>query len=91
MTPFFTLIVYLAAGIILAYFSTVQIRLVAGSKIWRASFLTFFLQVVNLFVLANIIAEINSKRSVISVLVYAFGISVGTFIALHYKHFEGSS
>ena len=88
---FITLVIYFAAGFVLAYFSTLQLRLVAHTKIVRATILTFFLQVISLFVLANIIAEINSKRSIGVVITYALGITIGTYVALRYKHLEGNS
>lgn len=80
---------YLGAGILLAFFSTVQIRLVAQCKKLRASILTFFLQLVNLFVLAGIITQINAGKSFAGVIIYALGISAGTYVALRFRHLEG--
>lgn len=80
---------YLGAGILLAFFSTVQIRLVAQCKKLRASVLTFFLQLVNLFVLAGIITQINAGKSFAGVVIYALGISAGTYVALQFRHLEG--
>lgn len=80
---------YFGAGVLLAFFSTAQIRLVAQCKELRASILTFFLQLINLFVLAGIITQISAGKSLAGVIVYAFGISVGTYIALRFRHLEG--
>lgn len=80
---------YFGAGVLLAFFSTVQIRLVAQCKKLRATVLTFFLQLVNLFVLAGIITQINAGKSLVGVIIYALGISAGTYVALRFRHLEG--
>ena len=80
------LIVYFLAGILQDFLLTLNWRFVAKDKVWPASIYSFLTTVVSLLVLYNILTRLDSERSLIAILVYAFGIGTGTFLGMKVKY-----
>ncbi len=76
---------YFLAGVLQDFLFTLNIKYVAVNKIILAMLTSFLITVVNLVVLYNILAVMDSQRSVVAIVVYAAGIAVGTFLAMKLK------
>jgi len=79
------LIIYFFAGVLQDFIFTLNLRYVAQRKILLAMVTSFFTVVVNLVVLYNILTQLNSGKSILSIVIYALGIAVGTFLAMRLK------
>jgi uncharacterized protein YebE (UPF0316 family) len=79
------LIVYFFAGVVQDFLFTVNLRYVAKNKVFLAVLTSFLVTVVNLLVLYNILTQLDSQRTLIAIIIYALGITTGTFLAMKFK------
>lgn len=79
------LIVYYFAGVLQDFLFTVNLRYVAKNKVFLAVLTSFLVTVVNLVVLYNILTQLDKDRTFIAILIYALGITTGTFLAMKFK------
>lgn len=73
---------YFFAGVVQNFLFSLYVRSVAVKRIYLASICAFFQTLIILFVMYDIIANLKNP---ISVITYALGIAVGTFLALKIK------
>lgn len=83
------LIIYFFAGVLQDFLFTVNLRYVAKNKVFLAVLTSFLVTVVNLVVLYNILTQLDSQRTFAAIIVYAIGITTGTFLAMKFKIREG--
>ncbi|OHA70780.1 MAG: hypothetical protein A3D64_01800 [Candidatus Wildermuthbacteria bacterium RIFCSPHIGHO2_02_FULL_49_9] len=76
------LIIYFLVGILQDLLATLNIRFIASHKVWLAVVSAFLTVVVAMFVLYNILSDLDSQRSIPAIIAYAAGIAVGTFLAM---------
>jgi uncharacterized protein YebE (UPF0316 family) len=79
------LIVYFFAGVVQDFLFTVNLRYVAKNKVFLAVLTSFLVTVVNLVVLYNILTQLDSQRTFAAIVIYALGITTGTFLAMKFK------
>jgi uncharacterized protein YebE (UPF0316 family) len=79
------LIVYFLIGVLQDFLFTVNLRYVAKNKVFLAVVTSFLVTVVNLLVLYNILNQMDSQRTFITIIIYALGITTGTFLAMKFK------
>jgi uncharacterized protein YebE (UPF0316 family) len=79
------LIIYFFAGVLQDFLFTVNLRYVAKNKISLAVLTSFLVTVVNLLVLYNILTKLDEQRTIIAIIIYALGITMGTFLAMKFK------
>ena len=79
------LIAYFFAGVLQDFLFTLNIKYVAVNRIILAMLTSFLITMVNLVVLYNILATMDSQRSITTMIVYAAGIAVGTLLAMKFK------
>lgn len=78
---------YFLVGVLQDILFTLNVRFVAVKKAWRASFFSFLVTVVNLFVIYNIITKLSAERGFMAIIIYALGIGTGTLLATKLKGF----
>ena len=78
------LILYFLAGVLQDFLFTLNLRYVAKNKVFLAVLTSFLVTVVNLFVLYNILTQLDSQRTIAAIIIYAFGITTGTFLAMKF-------
>jgi uncharacterized protein YebE (UPF0316 family) len=79
------LVVYFLIGVLQDFLFTVNLRYVAKNKIFLAVSTSFLVTVVNLLVLYNILNQMDSGRTFTTIIIYALGITTGTFLAMKFK------
>jgi uncharacterized protein YebE (UPF0316 family) len=79
------LIAYFLVGVLQDFLFTVNLRYVAKNKVVLAVLTSFLVTVVNLLVLYNILNQMDSQRTFITIIIYALGITTGTFLAMKFK------
>jgi uncharacterized protein YebE (UPF0316 family) len=79
------LIIYFFAGVVQDFLFTVNLRYVAKNKISLAVLTSFLVTVVNLLVLYNILTKLDEQRTIVAIIIYALGITMGTFLAMKFK------
>ena len=79
------LLAYFFAGVLQDFLFTLNIKYVAVNKVILAMLTSFLITMVNLVVLYNILATMDSQRSITTMMVYAAGIAVGTLLAMKFK------
>jgi uncharacterized protein YebE (UPF0316 family) len=79
------LIIYFFAGVLQDFLFTVNLRYVAKNKVSLAVLTSFLVTVVNLLVLYNILTQLDSQRTILAIIIYALGITMGTFLAMKFK------
>ena len=79
------LIIYFFAGILQDFIFTLNLRYIAKQKVLLSVITSFFTVVVNMVVLYNIINRLSSTNSFLAIIIYALGISGGTFFAMKFK------
>jgi len=79
------LIIYFFAGILQDFLLTLNWRFIAKDKPIPAAILSFICTVVAMIVFYNILAKLDSQKSILAIVVYALGIGVGTFIGMQLK------
>lgn len=78
-------IIYFLAGVLQDVFFTLNVRYVAKEKVFLAVLTSFLTVVVSMFVLYNIITQLSDQRGIVAIIIYAAGISLGTFLAMKLK------
>jgi uncharacterized protein YebE (UPF0316 family) len=81
----YDLFLYFLAGIIQDFLFTLSLRYVSKEKALLASSVAFFDNLVSVGVLYTILRQLDSQRTVISIIVYSLGIATGTFLAMKFK------
>jgi hypothetical protein len=79
------LILYFFAGILQDFLVTLNWRYIAKHKVAPAVVLSFLVTIVTMLVIYNIIARLDSQRTVVAIVIYASGVAVGTFLAMKFK------
>ncbi len=79
------LIIYFLAGILQDFLFTLSLRLVNHEKALKASSVAFMDNLVSVGVLYSILSRLDSERSITAIVVYSFGIGVGTYLAMKFK------
>lgn len=79
------LIIYFFAGVLQDFLFTINLRYVAKNKVFLAVLTSFLVTVVNLLVLYNILTQLDSQRTMAAIIIYALGITTGTFLAMKFK------
>ncbi len=79
------LVIYYFAGVLQDFLFTLNLRYVAKNKIFLAVLTSFLVTLVNLIVLYNILTQFDSQRTFLAIVIYALGITTGTFLAMKFK------
>ncbi len=79
------LIIFFLAGILQDFLGTINMRYIAKGKVSLSVLSSFLVTVVSMLVLYNIFTQLDSQRSILAIIVYALGISAGTFLAMKFK------
>lgn len=85
MNYYIYLAIYFCVGIFQDFLLTLNWRFVAKEKEIPAAVASFITTIVSMIVLYNIITQIDSEKSIVAIIVYSFGIGVGTFLAMKLK------
>lgn len=81
----FQLLAYFFVGVLQDFLFTLNIKYVAVNKVLLAMLTSFLITVVNLVVLYNILSSLDPQQSIPAIIVYAFGIAIGTLLAMKFK------
>ncbi|MCX6760267.1 MAG: hypothetical protein NTW46_02905 [Candidatus Nealsonbacteria bacterium] len=79
------LIIYFIVGVIQDFFFTLNSRYIAKEKIVPAVVFSLLTVLMSMLVLYNILNELDPEKSIISIIIYSFGIATGTFLAMRLK------
>ncbi len=79
------LIIYFFAGILQDFLFTLSLRLVNHEKALKASSIAFLDNLVSVGVLYSILSRLDNERSIPAIIIYSFGIGVGTYLAMRFK------
>jgi len=79
------LLFYFLAGVLQDFLLTLNFRYIAKEKIIPASIFSFLVTVVSMLVLYNILTQLDNNRSLIAIIIYAFGIAIGTALGMKTK------
>jgi uncharacterized protein YebE (UPF0316 family) len=79
------LIIYFIVGVIQDFFFTLNSRYIAKDKIIPAVIFSLLTVLMSMLVLYNILNELDPEKSIISIIIYSFGIAMGTFLAMKLK------
>lgn len=79
------LIIYFIVGVIQDFFFTLNSRYIAKDKIVPAVIFSLLTVLMSMLVLYNILNELDPEKSIISIIIYSFGIAMGTFLAMKLK------
>jgi len=79
------LFVYFLAGVLQDFLFTLNLIYVAKNKIIPAMVVSFLVTVVNLIALYNILTRLDPNETISAIIVYALGITAGTFLAMKFK------
>jgi len=82
---FFQLGAYFLAGVVQDFLVTMNQRYVSKDRIMLAVITSFFITIVGLAVLYNILSSLDSQKSIVAIVVYAAGIAIGTLLAMKSK------
>ena len=76
---------YFFAGVLQDFLATLNVRYIAKNKILAGMISSFLMTIVGLLVLYNILTSLDSESSLIAIIVYALGITLGTLLAMKFK------
>lgn len=79
------IVLYFFVGILQDFLVTLNWIYIAKHKIGPAMGLSFLVTIVTMLVIYNILSRLDSQRSIIAIIVYAAGVSAGTFLAMKFK------
>ena len=85
MSAYMYLFVYFLAGVLQDFLFTLNLIYVAKNKIIPAMVVSFLVTVVNLIALYNILTRLDPNETISAIIVYALGITAGTFLAMKFK------
>jgi len=81
----FQLLIYFFAGVLQDFMVTLNQRYVIKNHVISAMLTSFLITIVGLVVLYNILSSLDPEQSITAIIVYALGITVGTFLAMKLK------
>ncbi len=79
------LLIYFLIGIVQDFLTTLNLRYVAKDKVLPAMLFSFLTTALGMIVLYNIITQLDPNKSILAIVVYSFGITTGTFLAMKFK------
>ncbi len=79
------LLIYFLIGIVQEFLTTLNWRYVAKDKVLPAMLFSFLTTALGMIVLYNIITQLDPNKSILAIVVYSFGITTGTFLAMKFK------
>lgn len=82
---YYYLILYYLAGVFQDFLLTSNWRFIAKERKLPASVLSFLVTIVSMVVLYSILTRLDEQRSIVAIIVYAFGVATGTFLAMSVK------
>ncbi len=85
MNLYLIFLIYFLAGVLQDFLFTVNLRYVAKNKVFLAVLTSFLVTVVNLIALYNILTQLDPNKTITTIIVYALGITTGTFLAMKFK------
>ena len=85
INKFMNYLIYFLVGVVQDFLTTLNWRYVAKDKVLPAMLFSFLTTAVGILVLYNIITQLDPNRSILAILVYSLGITVGTFLAMKFK------
>ncbi len=85
MNLYLIFLIYFLAGVLQDFLFTVNLRYVAKNKVFLAVLTSFLVTVVNLIALYNILTQLDPNKTITTIIVYALGITAGTFLAMKFK------
>jgi len=85
INKFMNYLIYFLVGVVQDFLTTLNWRYVAKDKVLPAMLFSFLTTAVGMLVLYNIITQLDPNRSILAILVYSLGITVGTFLAMKFK------
>ena len=85
METIYLYILYFLSGVLQDILFTLNVRYVAKERVLPAVISSFMTVMVSMLVLYNIITGLNRESGIVAIAVYAFGIAVGTFVAMKFK------
>lgn len=80
------IIVYFFVGIFQDFLLTLNWRYIAKHKIAPAVLMSFLVTITTMLVIYNIIAQLDKERSILAIVIYAAGVSMGTFLGMKFKY-----
>lgn len=85
MNLYLIFLIYFLAGVLQDFLFTVNLRYVAKNKVFLAVLTSFLVTIVNLIALYNILTQLDPNKTISTIIVYALGITTGTFLAMKFK------
>lgn len=79
------LLIYFFAGIVQDFVATLNVRFTAVHKLWPTVISSFVTVLIGMVVLYNILAHLDTERSIPAIIAYAAGIATGTFFGMKWK------
>jgi len=79
------LIIYFFVGIFQDFLVTLNWRYISEHKIVPAMTLSFLVTITTMLVIYNILAKLDSQRTITAIIIYAAGVAVGTFLGMKFK------
>lgn len=79
------LIIYFAVGIVQDFLLTLNWRYVAKDKALPAVSFSFLTTVVSWLVFYNILTGLDSRQSIVAIIIYSLGVATGTYLAMKFK------
>jgi len=79
------LLAYFFAGVLQDFLVTLNQRYVTKDHVVSAMLTSFFITIVGLVVLYNILSSLDPQQSIPAIVIYALGIAVGTLLAMKLK------
>jgi len=85
MSEYVYLMVYFFAGVLQDFLFTLNLRYVSENKVALAMLVSFLVTLVNLIALYNILTQLNPNETIPAIIIYALGITAGTYLAMKFK------
>lgn len=79
------LILYFFAGVAQNFLFILNMRFVQRGHTLLVGFFSFWVSMLSVWVLYDIITRINQSRSIIAIVIYSFGFAAGSFTAMKLK------
>ena len=78
----YSLILYFLTGVLQDFLLTLNWRFINKEKAIPAAFFSFAVTMVTMLVLYNILTQLDAQRSIVAIIIYAFGIAAGTILGI---------
>jgi len=79
------LFIFYLVGLLQEFLTTLYFRFIAKGKIISAVILSFATTLIGLLVIYNILTQLETRKGVIAIIVFALGVATGTFLAMKIK------